>query len=429
MRSTGNRSWRGRGVIAATVVACAASMLAVGISGAAEAHAAAPHVTAAPHFKGTYTICEVDANSGSFSFLGNNDELGATAWAKDINKAGGLDGYKVVLVKEDDETNPALAASLVRKCVSQVHANVIWGPEETATMATAVPVADDLHMFLMTMGSGWAGQGIPNNQLDQTSFPAVDNVFYADDLATFQYLIDPQHLKRVAVIQDDSPGGLGNGAYTTGLCKVHGCKVVSTQTIPTGEPDPTPAVLSMLAANPQIIVLGLIPGEPTFSVLNAIRAQNPNIPISECSGCTTSSFISSAGGVTGMHNIYSIGGPYSTIKLPATGLNVQAIAATKAYIAGMKEAGLGSADDVNAGGIGWDAGVELQAAVKAAGTINSPAVEKALRTQSVVTGGDGQALFWNRNAKHYDTIAHIITSMVTITSGDGQKVYTPPNNG
>jgi hypothetical protein len=65
----------------------------------------------------------------------------------------------------------------------------------------------------------------------------------------------------------------------------------------------------------------------------------------------------------------------------------------------------------------------------AAGTINSAAVEKALQTQNVVTGGDGQALFWNRNAKHYDTISHIITSMVTITSGDGQKVYTPPNNG
>jgi branched-chain amino acid transport system substrate-binding protein len=403
-------------------------MLAVGISAAAEARPAAVAARAVAHFKGTYTICEDDANSGSFSFLGDQDELGTKAWATDINKAGGLDGYKVKLVLEDDETNPALAASLVRKCVSQVHANLIWGPEETATMATAVPVADDLHVLLMTLGSGWAGQGIPNNELDQSSFPAVDNVFYADDLATFQYLIEPQHLTRVAVIQDDSPGGLGNGAYVTGLCKVHDCKVVSTQTIPTGEPDPTPAVLSMLAANPQIIVLGLIPGEPTFTVLNAIRAQNPNIPISECSGCTTSSFIASAGGVTGMHNIYSIGGPYSTIKLPATGLNVQAIAATKAYIAGMKEAGLGSSDDVNSGGIGWDAGEELQAAVKAAGTINTAAVEKALQTQTLVTGGDGQALFWSRNAKHYDTIAHIITSMVTITSGDGQKVYTPPSS-
>src|SRR6202451_3680603 len=160
MRSANNRLRRGRGVIAALVVACAGSMLAVGISSAAEARPAAVAAKAVAHFKGNYTICEDDANSGVFSFLGDDDELGATAWAKDINKAGGLDGYKVVLVKEDDEKNPARGASLVRKCVSQVHANVIWGPEETATMATAVPVADDLHFFLMTMGSGWAGQGI-----------------------------------------------------------------------------------------------------------------------------------------------------------------------------------------------------------------------------------------------------------------------------
>jgi hypothetical protein len=126
-----------------------------------------------------------------------------------------------------------------------------------------------------------------------------------------------------------------------------------------------------------------------------------------------------------MHNIYSIGGPFSTIKLPnANSLDAQAIKATNAYIAGMKEAGLGTADDINSGGIGWDAGEELENAVDTAGTINSAAVEKAMQTQSLVTGGDGQALFWNRNAKHYDTITHIITSMVTIGSGDSQKVYT-----
>jgi branched-chain amino acid transport system substrate-binding protein len=404
--------------MAAVVVGCAATMLVVGASGAVTS--TPRQVT--PHFKGTYTICEPDANSGQFSSLGDNDELGVTAWAKDVNKAGGLLGHKVVLVPEDDETNPALAASLVRKCVSDVHANAIFGPEETATMATGVPVADELHALMLTMGSGWAGQGIPQSQLTQSAFPAIDNVFFADDLATFKYLIEPRHIKRVAVIQDDSPGGLGNGNYVTGQCKVHKCSVVSVQTIPTGEPDPTPAVLSMLAANPQIIVLGLIPGEPTFTVLNAIRAQNPTIPISECSQCTTSSFIAAAGGETGMQDIYSIGGPEQEIQLPATGANVQAIAATKAYIAGMKEAGLGSSDDLDAAGTGWDAGVELQAAIEAAGTIKTSAVIKELQTQKLVTGGGGMGLFWARTPTHYGTIPDIITPMVTITAGGGQKL-------
>src|ERR1700729_3813641 len=34
------------------------------------------------------TICEIAATSGAFSALGMNDELGATAWAAMVNKAG-----------------------------------------------------------------------------------------------------------------------------------------------------------------------------------------------------------------------------------------------------------------------------------------------------------------------------------------------------
>ncbi len=36
------------------------------------------------------TICEIAATSGPFAQLGTNDELGATAWADMVNKAGGL---------------------------------------------------------------------------------------------------------------------------------------------------------------------------------------------------------------------------------------------------------------------------------------------------------------------------------------------------
>lgn len=428
MYSLRNRTRHSRGLIVAAVVACATSMLAVGIAGAASTHAsvkaAAVHSTLGQKFKGTYTICEDAANSGVFAFLGDNDELGATAWATDINKAGGLLGHKVVLVPVDDETNPALAASNVRKCVSQYHANAIFGPEETATVAAAIPVADSLHALMLTWGSGWSGQGNTFAQLAGSAFPAIDNVFFADDLATFNYLVKPHHYTRVAVIQDDSPGGLGNGNYVKGLCKskAYNCHVVSVETIPTGEPNPTPAILQMLAANPQIIVLGLIPGEPTSSVLTAIRAQNRSIPISECSGCTTSSFISSVGGPSGMSGVYSIGGPVQTTELPAKGANVQAIAATKAYIAGMEAAGHGTPDDLNAGGTGWTAGIELEAAVKAAGSINSAAVIKQLEVQKLVTGGGGQVIFWNRSKYHHANITNIITAMVTITSSGGQKV-------
>src|SRR6202453_279460 len=79
------------------------------------------------------TICEIAATSGPFAQLGVDDELGATAWAAMVNKAGGVLGHKVTLVQENDASDPATAAALVHKCVTQVHANFIFGPEETSS--------------------------------------------------------------------------------------------------------------------------------------------------------------------------------------------------------------------------------------------------------------------------------------------------------
>ena len=110
------------------------------------------------------TICEIAATSGPFSALGTDDELGATAWAAMVNKAGGVQGHQVKLVQENDASDPATAAALVHKCVTQDHANFIFGPESTATAAAAVPVANQLQTVLL----GWAvGLDRPGHQRRQ----------------------------------------------------------------------------------------------------------------------------------------------------------------------------------------------------------------------------------------------------------------------
>src|ERR1700722_19586862 len=219
------------------------------------------------------TICEIAATSGPFAQLGTNDELGATAWADMVNKAGGLDGHKVTLVPENDASDPATAADLVHKCVSQVHANFIFGPEETETSAAPIPVANQLQELLLGWQSGWSGQGISNANLVSYSFPAIGNVFFADDLATVTQLIAPRHYTRVAVIEDNAPGGLGNTQYVQSLAPKYGYQVVASQITTPGATDDTPQVLNLLKANPQIIVLGLIPGQDTITFIKAARAQ------------------------------------------------------------------------------------------------------------------------------------------------------------
>src|ERR1700722_767133 len=139
------------------------------------------------------TICEIAATSGPFSALGTNDELGATAWAAMVNKAGGVQGHQVKLVQENDASNPATAAALVHKCVTEVHANFIFGPESTATTAAAVPVANQLQTVLLGWASGWDGQGISDPNLHGYAFPGIGNVYFADDQAMITQIIVPRH--------------------------------------------------------------------------------------------------------------------------------------------------------------------------------------------------------------------------------------------
>ncbi|MFZ0001212.1 MAG: ABC transporter substrate-binding protein [Trebonia sp.] len=370
------------------------------------------------------TVCEIAATSGPFAQLGDNDELGATAWAAMVNKAGGVLGHKITLVQENDASDPATAAALVRKCVTQVHANFIFGPEETATASAAVPIANQLKEVTLGWQSGWAGQGISAANLTSYAFPGIGNVFFADDLATVTQLIVPRHYTRVAVIEDNAPGGLGNTQYVQSLASQNGYSVVASQITNPGATDDTPQVLNLLKANPQIIVLGLIPGPDTITFIKAVRAQNPTIPISECSGCATSTFVNAVGGATAMQDVYMIGTPENVLSaIPSNSTSAPALADTRAYIAAMKAAGLGSANDISEGGEGWDTGRELTAAIESAKSTSPDAVKNALAHQALVTGGI-QAYYWQRSPSNYANITQIYSAVVTV-GADGSFNVLP----
>jgi branched-chain amino acid transport system substrate-binding protein len=363
------------------------------------------------------TICEIAATSGPFAQLGTDDELGATAWAAMVNKSGGLMGHKVTLVQENDASDPATAAALVHKCVTQVHANYIFGPEETSTASAAIPVANQLQEVLLGWQSGWTGQGISSANLTSYSFPGIGNVFFADDLATITQLIVPRHYTRVAVIEDNAPGGLGNTQYMQGLASQYGYQVVASQITNPGATDDTPQALNLLKANPQIIVLGLIPGPDTITFLKAVRAQNPTIPISECSGCAMSTFVNAVGGQTAMQDVYMIGTPENVLSaIPSTSATAAGLTDTKAYIAAMKAAGMGSANQVDEGGEGWDTGRELAAAITTAKSISPGDVKNALQHQTLVTGGI-QVYYWQRSPSNYANITQIDSAVVTVGAG------------
>jgi ABC-type branched-subunit amino acid transport system substrate-binding protein len=371
------------------------------------------------------TICEIAATSGPFSALGTDDELGATAWAAMVNKAGGVQGHQVKLVPENDASNPATAAALVHKCVSEEHANFIFGPESTATTAAAVPVANQLQTVLFGWASGWNGQGISDANLHGYAFPGIGNVYFADDQAMITQIIVPRHYTRVAVIQDNTPGGLSNVPYMQGLASKYGYQVVASQIVNPGATNDTPQVLNLLKANPQVIVLGLTPGPDTITFLKSMRAQNATIPIGECSGCATDQFVNAVGGPKTMSNIYLIGTPQNVLAaFPSSSANAAGVADTKAYIAAMKAAGLGSATQVDEGGEGWDTGRELADAIDTAKSVSAGDVKSALQKQKLTVGGIVM-YSWTRSSSDYSSMTGSGDSAMVTVGADGSFDVLP----
>lgn len=415
-----SRTFRHRAVAMTTIAAAGTlALTACGGSGSGSGGGGA---------SGQIVVCEIGATSGPFTQLGEADERGADALVNMVNKQGGVLGHKITLVKENDQSNPATAASLVRKCVTQDNANFIFGPEETSTSTAAMPVADQLKTIMIGWQSGWTDIGLSDQLLHSPYlFPGIGDVFHADDLAAVQKLVVPQHFTRAAVIEDNAPGGIGNAEYVASLGQTMGFQMVAKQITQPGSTDDTPQALALLAAHPQIVILGEIPGSDSITAIKAIRAQDPNIPIAECSGCATPSFISAAGGPTGMKNVYLLGAPQALVDdVPATAQNQSAINDTKNYIAAMKAFGYTQSNFINNSSEGWDTGRELVAAIQAAKSTDTQAVSNALEHQTITVGGV-QAYYFQRSADNHGNITDTVSAM-QIVDTDGSLKAAPTSS-
>jgi hypothetical protein len=181
-------------------------------------------------------------------------------------------------------------------------------------------------------------------------------------------------------------------------------------------------VLNLLKANPQVIVLGTTPGPDTITFLKSMRAQNPTIPIGECSGCATTQFVNAVGGPKTMSNIYLIGTPENVLSaFPSGSGNDAGVADTKAYIAAMKAGGLGTATQIDEGGEGWDTGRELADAITTAKSIAPGDVKNALQSQKLTVGGI-ITYTWARTSSDYSTLTGSNSAMVTVSADSSFNV-------
>ncbi|HLH83812.1 MAG TPA: ABC transporter substrate-binding protein [Trebonia sp.] len=363
------------------------------------------------------------ALAGPYAQIGETDNWGAQAYFKHINATGGILGHKVNYITFNNQSNAAQAELIAKKCIQQYHATVIIGPESGADTESALPIAIANHTILISLSSGWQTNGYPASELNSWGFPGFYDVFYEDQLASVQNLIVPRHYTRVALLEDNCGSVcLANQATVQALAKKYGFQLVSTQIDQVGATDVTPQVLALLAAKPQIILFGLVPGTDSITAIRAIRAQNPTIPISECSACELPSFIAAVGGPSVMKNIYVLGSMQDWLTAAKQGTSPEAkatAAGLEEYIAGMKAAGLGAEDQIDNSQEGWDAGLEITWAIKQAGSLDETAIMHELQHLNINTLG----IVWDRTPSNYENISQVLAAMEIINPDGTATLY------
>jgi ABC-type branched-subunit amino acid transport system substrate-binding protein len=371
----------------------------------------------------TILACGDLALAGPYAQIGETDNWGAQAYFKHIDATGGILGHQVNYISFNNQSNAAQSELIARKCVDQYHAAVIIGPESGADTESALPIAIANHTILISLSSGWQSNGYPTSELTSWGFPGFYDVFYEDQFASVQNLIVPRHYTRVALLEDNCGSVcLANQGTVQTLAKQYGFQLVSTQIDQVGATDVTPQVLAMLAAKPQIILFGLVPGTDSITAIRAIRAQDPTIPISECSACELPSFIAAAGGASAMQNIYVLGSMQDWLTAAKQGTSAEekaTAAGLEAYMAGMQAAGLGNQNAIDNSQEGWDAGLEITWAIQQAGNLDETTIMDKLQHLDINTLG----ILWNRNPSNYEDISQVLAAMEIINPNGSASLY------
>jgi ABC-type branched-subunit amino acid transport system substrate-binding protein len=403
----------------AALTAAAAAVLMVGGIAACSSGGG----TSASSSSSPIVACGDLALAGPYAQIGETDNWGAQAFFKSVDAHGGILGHKVTYVTLNNQSNAAQSELNARKCIQTYHAQFIIGPESGADTESALPIAIANHTILISLSSGWQSNGYPASELNSWGFPGFYDVFAEDQIASVQNLIVPRHYTKVALLEDNCGSVcLANQGTVQALAKQDGFQLVSTQIDQVGATDVTPQVLAMLAAKPQIILFGLVPGTDSITAIRAIRAQDPTIPISECSACELPSFISAAGGASVMQNIYVLGSMQDWLTAAKQGTSAQEKATAtglEQYMAGMQAAGLGNDNAIDNSQEGWDAGLEVQWAIQQAGNLDETTIMQKLQHLDINTLG----ILWTRTPSNYESYSAVLAAMEIINSDGSATLY------
>jgi ABC-type branched-subunit amino acid transport system substrate-binding protein len=206
--------------------------------------AAADGVTAS-----TVTVGQSAAFSGPAAELGKDMRSGIQAYFDQVNRTGGVNGRKLVLVSLDDGYEPGRAAENTRKLIRD-DVFALLGYVGTPTSEAAKPIFTEARVPFV---GAFTGAELLRSPFNRYIFN-VRASYYAETDAIVE-LLAKLDLKRIAVFyQDDSYGKAGLAGVERAMA-ARNMKIIALGTVERNSVDVAAAVKEISAKDPQAVVL------------------------------------------------------------------------------------------------------------------------------------------------------------------------------
>src|SRR6266851_5927060 len=188
------------------------------------------------------------AQTGTHAALGQDQLRGYQLCVRHMNDKGGALGRKLELVVYDDGSDPATAARLYEKLITQDKVDLVLGPYTSAITEAVTSVTEKYRMPMVAPNAGTTSIYKKGRQfIFSMNPPAEVHLEGLIDLAA------KKGLKTVALI---TGGELYLRTATQGaseLAKKKGLQVVSVDAYPQGNTDFSAILTKVLAANPDVL--------------------------------------------------------------------------------------------------------------------------------------------------------------------------------
>ncbi len=216
---------------------------------------------------GDILVGEYGSLSGPQATFGQSTHNGIMMAVDEVNGAGGVNGRKIKVLTEDDQSKQEEAANAVTKLISQNGVLAVLGEVASSASMAAAPICQSNKVPMITPSSTNDDVTKKGDYIFRVCF--IDS-YQGENMA--KYVAQQLHIKRAAILTDVKSD------YSTGLTKVLertftalGGQIVGKQSYANGDSDFRSQLTAVKGANPQVI---FIPGYYTDIGQIAIQARD-----------------------------------------------------------------------------------------------------------------------------------------------------------